>query len=174
MTILLINKMQKAPIFLLCAFCLLISACALNPGLQGKGEDYLQGEWKQDSIRMQNKLLAYSLYDLRFSCDSVYGTIRSVSKVNNGYDTCMNAGSWTEYIRGTYEQHNDTLHIKGNFCNADFSLKGPGGCFRSGVYQDEFKMTKKNDSLVVLSSISDVIPIDLRLTNKISCNPKPL
>lgn len=166
--------MQKAFPFLLYAFCLLTSACSLNPGLQGKGEDSLQGEWKQDSIAMQKQLLNYSLYEFKFSCDSVYGTIRSFSKVNNGYDSCMNTGKWTEYFRGVYQQTNDTLRIKGNFCNSDFSLKEPTGCFRSGVYQDVFKVTQKSDSLVVLSGVSDVIPVNLRLINKIRCNPKPL
>jgi predicted small secreted protein len=164
--------MQKAFTFLLLAFTL--TACSLNPSLQGKGEDYLQGEWMQDSIAMQNKLLNYSLYEFKFSCDSVYGTIRSFSKVNNGYDTCMNAGKWTEYFRGTYQETNDTLRIKGNFCNSDFSLKGPEGCFRSGVYQDVFKVTRKSDSLVVFSGVANVIPVNLRLINKIACNPKPL
>ncbi len=167
--------MQKAFTFLLLAFTLTaLAACSLNPGLQGKGEAYLQGEWKQDSIAVQKQLLNYSMYEFKFSCDSVYGTIRSFSKVNNGYDTCMNAGKWTEYFRGTYEQKDDTLRIKGNFCNADFSLKVPGGCFRSGVYQDVFKVSQKNDSLVVLSSVADVIPVNLRLINKIGCNPQPL
>ena len=166
--------MQKAFATLLYAFCLLISACSLNPSLQGKGEASLQGEWKQDSIPMQKQLLSYSLYDFKFSCDSVYGTIRSFSKVNNGYNTCMNAGKWTEYFRGTYQQTNDTLRIKGNFCNADFSLKGPAGCFRSGPYQDVFKVTQKSDSNIVFSSTASVIPVNLQLINKISCNPKPL
>ncbi|WP_457129471.1 fumarate hydratase [Mucilaginibacter sp. HD30] len=166
--------MQRAFTFLLYAFCFLTTACSLNPSLQGKGEVYLQGEWKQDSIAMQKQLLSYSLYEFKFSCDSVYGTIHSFSKVNNGYDTCMNSGKWTEFFRGTYQQTDDTLRIKGNFCNSDFSLKEPQGCFRSGVYQDVFKVTPKSDSLVQLSGTSNVIPVNLRLINKIVCNPKPL
>ncbi len=166
------KQMQKAFTFLLLAFTLY--SCSPNAAVQGKGEDYLQGEWKQDSIPGQQQLLTYSLYDFRFSCDSVYATIRTVSKVNTGYDTCMNAGKWIEYVRGTYEQKNDTLRIKGNFCNADFSLKSAGGCFRSGVYQDVFKVKQQNDSLIQFSSTSNVIPVRLRLINKVSCNPKPL
>lgn len=164
--------MQKAFTVLLLA--LTLASCSFDQRLQGKGEDYLQGEWKQDSVPRQAQLLNYSLYDLRFTCDSVYATIRTVSKVNTGYDTCMNAGKWTEYMRGTYEQKNDTLRIKGNFCNADFSLKSAGGCFRSGVYQDVFKVSRQNDSLIQFSSTSGVIPVKLRLLNKISCNPQPL
>ena len=134
----------------------------------------MQGEWKQDSIPMQSQLVTYSLYSFKFSCDSVYATIRTYSKVNTGYDSCMNAGQWTEYVRGTYKQKKDTLQIKGSFCNADFSLKDEKGCFRFGVYHDDFKVTHKTDSLIELSSESSVIPIGLHLTHKISCIPKPL
>ncbi len=164
--------MQK-PFYLL-AFCLLFASCSFNPPIQGRGEDYIQGEWQQDSIPMQKKLLSYSLYNFKFSCDSFYIKMRSFSKVNSGADTCMNAGHWTEYIRGTYKQNNDTLHLKGNFCNADYSLKKEGGCFRYGVYEEFFKIGKKTDSLVQFLSTSSVIPVNLRLIKKITCNPKPL
>jgi hypothetical protein len=166
--------MQKAFTFLLLPFCLLLSFCSFNPSLQGKGEDYLQGEWKQDSIPMQKKLLSYSLFKFKFSCDSVFIEQSSVSKVNSGMDSCMNAGHWTEYIRGTYHQSNDTLHIKGNFCNPDYTLKKQAGCFRYGPYEEFFKVSKKTCSLVQFLSTSNVIPLNLHLIKKTSCNPKPL
>jgi hypothetical protein len=49
--------------------------------------------------------------------------ISTVSKVNYGADTCMSKGHWDEYIRGTYSQRQDTLHLKGEFCNADGVIK---------------------------------------------------
>jgi hypothetical protein len=168
-----ISKMQKLFCYLL-PFCLLIASCSLNPNLQGKGETYIQGEWKQDSIPMQKQLLSYSLYNFKFSCDSVFVQINSYSKVNSGADSCMNAGHWTEYIRATYKQSNDTLHLKGQFCNADYSLKKEGGCFRSGPYEEFFKVSKKTDKSVQFLSTSNVIPVNLRLIKKITCNPKPL
>jgi len=151
-----------------------LSACSFNPSLQGKGESYLQGEWKQDSIARQKQLLTYSLYNFKFNCDSVFIQINTFSKVNSGMDSCMNAGHWSEYIRGTYLQINDTLHIKGNFCNADYSLKKQLGCFRSGPYEAAFKAIKKNDSFIQFLSTSSVIPVNLRLIKKITCTPKPL
>lgn len=166
--------MQKPFSFILLALCFIVSACSFNPNLQGNGEDYIQGEWKQDSIPMQKQLLTYSLYKFKFNCDSVFIEVNSFSKVNSGADSCMNAGHWTEYIRGTYRQNNDTLHIKGNFCNADYSLKKQEGCFRSGPYEEFFKVGKTTDSLIQLSSTSNVIPVNLRLIKKITCNPKPL
>jgi len=36
------------------------SGCQLNPNMQTPGESYLQGEWQQDSIPGQNRLLSYS------------------------------------------------------------------------------------------------------------------
>jgi hypothetical protein len=164
--------MQKTFAFLLLA--LTLTACSFNPNLQGRGEDYIQGEWQQDSILMQKQLLNYSLYNFKFSCDSFYVSVHSYSKINSGADSCMNAGHWTEYIRGTYRQKKDTLRLKGNFCNADFSLKKQGGCFRSGVYEEYFTVNKKTDSLVQFLSTSSVIPVNLRLIKKITCNPKPL
>ncbi len=169
--------MQKPFAFIILSFALLIiffSACSPNPNLQGKGEVYLQGEWRQDSVPKQKLLLQYSLYHLKFSCDSFFMQISSISKVNNGADTCMNSGHWAEYAKGTYQQRNDTLHLKGQFCNADYSLKNEGGCFRSGVYEDFFKVGKKTDSLIQFSSISSVVPINAHLIKRTTCNPKPL
>jgi hypothetical protein len=166
--------MQKPFAFYLSALCLLLASCSFNPALQGKGQDYLQGEWKQDSIPMQKQLLSYSLFKFKFTCDSVFMQLNSFSKVNSGMDSCMNGGHWSEYIRGTYSQSHDTIHIKGNFCNADYTLKKQIGCFRYGPYEEFFKVAKKTDSLVQFSSTSNVIPVNLRLIKKIICNPKPL
>jgi len=160
------------------AFCFLLLAfsiaCTPNANMQGRGQVYLQGEWQQDSVPKQKQLLQYSLYHLNFSCDSFFMRINSFSKVNNGADTCMNLGHWAEYIKGTYQQRNDTLHLKGQFCNADYSLKSEGGCFRSGVYEDFFKVSKKTDSLIQFSSTASVIPINAHLIKRTTCNPKPL
>ena len=171
--------MQKPFAFYLSAITLItafsfLTGCGVNPNFQGKGEGYLQGEWQQDSVPMQKKLLQYSTYHLKFSCDSFYMQIQSFSKVNNGADSCMGSGHWAEYVKGSYQQRSDTLHLKGQFCNADYSLKSEGGCFRSGVFEDFYKVSKKTDSLVKFSSTLNVIPIDAHLIKRTTCNPKPL
>jgi len=160
--------------FLILTFYLLLTACSPNPNLQGKGEGYLQGEWRQDSIPRQKQLLSYSLYNFKFTCDSVYIELNEYSRVNTGMDSCMLSGYWKEYIRGTYSQHNDTLRIRGNFCNADYSLKPQKGCFRSGPYEEYFKVSNKADSAVRFLSTSNVIPVNLHLIKRTSCTPKPL
>ncbi|MFS2190048.1 fumarate hydratase [Mucilaginibacter sp. Mucisp84] len=163
--------------FCLIAFSLLLSAfssCTMNPDKQTPGEGYLQGEWKQDSIPAQKSLVTYSLYDIKFSCDSFLLKISTVSKVNYGADTCMSKGHWDEYIRGTYSQRRDTLHIKGQFCNADGSYKNEQGCFRFGDYEEYFKVHKQSDSLIRFVSTSNVIPINAHLIKRTSCIPKPL
>ncbi|MGN6640672.1 MAG: fumarate hydratase [Mucilaginibacter sp.] len=158
--------------FMLLALCL--ANCSFNPNLQGKGEVYLQGEWQQDSVPMQKKLTEYSLYNINFSCDSFFMQIRTFSKVNNGDNNCTVSGHWTEYVKGNYQQRNDTLHMRGQFCNANYTLKDEGGCFRSGIYEEYFKVEKKGDSLVDLQASSSVIPINLRLIKRTGCTPKPL
>ena len=157
--------------FLLLAFG---SGCWPNPNKQTPGEGYLQGEWQQDSIAGQKQLLSYSLYHLKFSCDSFFVSIKSVSKVNTGADTCMRSGHWDEYVRGTYDQRHDTLHLKGQFCNRDWRIKDDKGCFRSGDYEDFFKITNTNDSVARFASTSNIIPITARLIKRTTCNPKPL
>lgn len=163
-------------------FCLFVSglllsalgACTMNADKQTPGEGYLQGEWKQDTVPAQKRLVTYSLYDIKFSCDSFFLKINTVSKVNYGADTCMNKGKWAEYVKGTYSQRQDTLHIKGQFCNADGSYKDENGCFRYGDYEEYFKVNHKSDSLIQFLSTSNVIPVNAHLIKRTSCIPKPL
>ncbi|MET3611213.1 fumarate hydratase [Mucilaginibacter rubeus] len=163
--------------FCLIAFSFMLSAfssCSRNPDMQEPGDSKLQGEWKQDSVPAQKSLVTYSLYDIKFSCDSFLLKISTVSKVNYGADTCMSKGHWDEYVRGTYSQRRDTLHIKGQFCNADGSYKNEQGCFRFGDYEEYFKVHKQSDSLIRFVSTSNVIPINAHLIKRTSCIPKPL
>ena len=97
------------------AFGLIIASCTMNPDKQTPGEGYLQGEWKQDSVPAQKSLVTYSLYDIKFSCDSFLLKISTVSKVNYGADTCMSKGHWDEYIRGTYWQRRTRSTLRGSF-----------------------------------------------------------
>jgi hypothetical protein len=166
--------MSKPFSFLLCALCLLTAACSFNPDMQGKGESYLQGEWQQELTPVQKQLLSYSLYTFKFTCDSFFVTQQTFSKVNTGVDTCTNKGQWTEYMRGTYRQQNDTLRLKGFFCDAKFGLKKYEGCFRSGPYEEVFKVNKKADTLLTFTGPSSVIPIIIYRTQKSTCVPKPL
>lgn len=150
------------------------TACKFNPDMQTPGESYLQGEWQQDSVTMQQQLVSYSLYNLKFNCDSFFVSIKTISKANAGADSCTKSGQWTEYAKGVYEQRNDTLHVRGLFCNVDYSYKDPSGCFRSGIYEERFKIVKKSDSLVQFNPTSSVIAINTRLVKRNSCTPKPL
>jgi len=163
-------------IFKLSVFCFLLSAssCGFNPDKQTVGQAWVQGEWRQDSVPAQKQLVNYSLYDLKFSCDSFFVKIQSYSKVNAGTDSCTSSGHWTEYWKGTYEQRHDTLRMKGEFCHADKSIKDEGTCLRFGTYEEYFKVTKKTDSLVQFASTSNVIPINARLIKRNSCIPKAL
>jgi len=164
---------KKYCFFYLMFFMLVLVSCRFNPALQKQGKGFLQGEWAQDSFRMQKSLLNYTLYQFRFSCDSVFITTDNFSKVNYGTDTCMNQGKWKEYVRGKYELLHDTLRVRGLYCNPDFSLKNTG-CFHIGVYEDLFKLQKQSDSLLHVVSFSSTVPFDIHLKIKTVCNPKPL
>jgi hypothetical protein len=168
-----------SPFTLKSAFCILLGAlcliaCRFNPNVQTPGESYLQGEWQQDSVTMQKQLVSYSLYNLKFNCDSFFVSIKTISKVNPGADSCTRGGKWTEYAKGVYEQRNDTLHVRGLFCNSNYSYKEPTGCFRSGVYEEIFKVTRKTDSVIQFSPTSSVISFNTRLIKRNTCNPKSL
>ncbi|RYU89528.1 fumarate hydratase [Mucilaginibacter terrigena] len=165
--------MKKAFAFYLLALTLL-TACTFNPDVQMPGESYIQGEWQQDSVTMQKQLVSYSLYNLKFNCDSFFVSIKTISKINAGADSCTKSGSWTEYAKGVYEQRNDTLHVRGLFCNANYSYKNPTGCFRSGIYEERFKVSKIADSVLQFSPMSSVISFNARLINRTTCTPKPL
>lgn len=165
--------MRKAFAFLLLALSFLAS-CSSNPNTQGPGADYLQGEWQQRVDAVQEQLITHSVYRMRFSCDSFFIQQQTISKVNYGADTCMSKGRWTEYMRGVYEQKQDTLRLKGVFCNADFSLKLAGGCFRYGVYQEYFKIVHKADTAIEFTGTNDVVPIQLQLVKRTTCHVKPL
>ncbi len=167
-------RSKKAFRLLPFAFCLIVASCSRNPDMQEPGDSKLQGEWRQDSVPAQKSLVTYSLYDIKFSCDSFLLKISTVSKVNYGADTCMSKGHWAEYVRGTYSQRQDTLHIKGQFCNADGSYKNEQGCFRFGDYEEYFKVHHTGDSLIRFVSTSNVIPINAHLIKRTSCIPKPL
>ena len=159
-------------IFLLFAFSL--SSCWMNPNTQKPGVKELQGEWQQEATPVQKQLLTYSLYHFRFSCDSFFVSIKTFSKVNYGTDSCMKNGRWTEYTRGVYAQRNDTLFLKGPFCNPDYTIKETAGCFRMGVYTEIFKLKRVSDSLLQLASTSAIIPINARLIKSATCHIKPL
>jgi hypothetical protein len=153
---------------------LFLSSCRPNARIQSRGHDYLQGEWQQRAEPVHQKLVEYTLYQFRFTCDSFYVAMQTHSKVNYGDDTCLNRGRWTEYAKGQYEQRNDTLHLRGFFCYANYRLKNPGGCLRAGVYEDRFKAVKLSDSVVSLTPASGVLAANLHLIKRTYCVPKPL
>lgn len=153
------------------AVCLV--SCRFNPPIQGNGTDFLQGKWVQDSVVMQNQLLTYSLSEFTFNCDSFFVQINSFSKANAAMDTCTQNGEWTEYAKGVYQLRSDTLYLKGFYANADFTLKNEG-CLSIGVFGDIFFLQNKRDSILHFSSLTGILPLTLRLEERLTCIPKPL
>ncbi|MBE9585543.1 fumarate hydratase [Mucilaginibacter sp. JRF] len=168
-----LNKRTLLVLYPLIAL-LMVAGCTMNPPIQGKGQEYLQGEWQQTPLAGEQKLLTYSLSKFKFTCDSFYIAINTISRVNSGADSCMNKGQWTEYIKGRYEQTGDTLHLRGVFTNADGSLKDNKGCFRFGPYDEFYNIKSQGDSLITLNSSTTILPVQAKLVRRITCTPKPL
>ncbi|OCX50382.1 hypothetical protein BEL04_21595 [Mucilaginibacter sp. PPCGB 2223] len=171
--------MHRSSVTFVFAFCfglfaLGLTACSFNPNYQGKGVAYLQGEWRQDSVASEKRLVNYALYHFTFSCDSFFVRMENYSTVNYGADTCMKNGHWFEYAKGSYEVSGDTLHIKGFYANANYTLKDPGGCFNSGVYEDSFKVNKQGDSTLNLQPLGNPVVVKVKLVKRTTCVPKPL
>lgn len=170
------NSIQFKHLYLL-AFALyllpLSSACTRLPNVQGKGEDFMQGVWNQDSVAYSNKLSNYTKHHFKFTCDSVYIDFETHSKVNFYEDSCYNNGIWKEYAKGVYGVKGDTLIVGATFTHANYKQK-ISGCYRIGRYERNFLIKKKSADTLVLESMSDQREITLSLKEKVTCVQKEL
>jgi hypothetical protein len=167
-------KMVKNALIIFFALLMLASAsCKFNPNLQGKGTESIQGIWEEDSVDYQDELLQYSRHQFRFSCDSVYLTIKTFAKVNTYPDSCFNNGSWTEYAKGTYLSKGDTLMLTTTFTKSNFKQK-ISGCYRVGQYLPAFIIRKNTGDSLYLESLKQHTNIKLSLKQKTVCIQKPL
>ena len=157
------------------AFYLLLSlgACTRLPNVQGKGEDFMQGVWNQDSVAYSNKLSNYTKHHFKFTCDSLYIDFETHSKVNFYEDSCYNNGIWEEYAKGVYAVKGDTLIVGATFTHANYKQK-ISGCYRIGRYERNFLIRKKSSDSLMLESMSDQREILLSLKENITCIPKEL
>lgn len=151
----------------------LLSACTRLPNVQGKGEDFMQGVWNQDSVAYSNKLSNYTKHHFKFTCDSVYIDFETHSKVNFYEDSCYNNGIWKEYAKGVYGVKGDTLIVGATFTHANYKQK-ISGCYRIGRYERNFLIKKKSADTLVLESMSDQREITLSLKEKVTCVQKEL
>ncbi len=148
-------------------------SCSRLPNVQGNGEDFLQGLWKQDSLAHADKLMSYTRHEVKFTCDSFYLDMTTFSKVNYYEEACFNKGVWKEFAKGVYAVKNDTLVLHGHFTKANYKQK-ISGCYRSGQYKDYFKIIHKEKEKLILERLSDHNEYSLSLITPIQCEPKPL
>lgn len=157
--------------FILLSFVLI--SCKFNPNLQGKGTESIQGVWEEDSPYYQDKRLQYSKHKFRFTCDSVYLTIKTFVKVSTYPDSCFNNGEWVEYAKGTYLTQSDTLMLKTTFTKSNFKQK-ISGCYRIGQYLPAYIITKNTGDSLYLQSLKQHVQIKLSLRERTQCVQKPL
>lgn len=165
---------MKLSAYTMMVLCIaMLSACKFNENMQGRGNKDLQGIWDEGDVAYQNERLQYSKHQFRFSCDSVYVTIKTFAKVNTYPDSCFNNGSWVEYAKGVYETKKDTLIITATFTKPDFKQK-ISGCYRTGQYLPAFVIKKNTIDTLYLEGIQDHLPLNLYIKQRINCVPKPL
>lgn len=148
-------------------------ACSPRPNIQGKGEDFTQGVWNEDSVAFSNKLSNYTQHHFKFTCDSVYMDMITHSKVNLYEDSCYHNGIWKEYAKGVYVVRGDTLFVGATFTHANYKQK-ISGCYRIGRYEKNFLIKKRSADTLSLESLSDQREIKLILKQRITCIPKEL
>ena len=119
-----------------CLFFLALFSCKQNSLFQGKGLTSLQGTWQEDTLSLEIKppRQVFTRYFFKFSCDSVYMTLKTHASQNYFQDSCYSYGNWTEYCKGTYIERNDSLIITGVFTKSNFKMK-VSGCHRTGNFR---------------------------------------
>ncbi|MFW0714809.1 fumarate hydratase [Pedobacter sp. N23S346] len=151
----------------------LYSSCSRLPNIQGKGEEFMQGVWNEDSVAFSHKLSNYTQHHFKISCDSIYIDMVTHSKVNFYEDSCFNNGVWKEYAKGVYAVRGDTLFVGATFTHANYKQK-ISGCYRIGRYDKNFLIKKRSADTLILESLSDQREIKLALKEKITCVQKEL
>lgn len=136
-------------------------ACRLNSDSPSTGADHLYGSWSQDSVALQDQLLEYTLHEFRLTPDSIYGVLRTVSRVPRIVDSCYGDGFWTEYIRGIYVVRQDSLLVEGWYRQPDGQLK-TSGCHHIGKYRPRFKIVFHSADSLVLEDHIDRRLIELQ------------
>lgn len=152
---------------------LLLTSCKFNPNLQGKGTDYLQGVWAEDSVSYRDQLLQYTKHHYKFTCDSFYTTLTTFAKTNMYPDSCFNEGKWTEYAKGNYTVKGDSLVLSGTFTKSNFKQK-ISGCYRIGLYLETFIIKDKPGKTIHLQSVKQHRPVYLTLKQKTVCIQQPI
>lgn len=157
--------------FLAFGTLLCFAACQFHSDMQHEGDERLQGIWVQDSIPLQDQLLEYTRHEFKFTCDSIYVTMRTFSNVQRLTDSCYQAGHWNEYAKGVYVVRGDSLLVDGLYTREDWRQK-ISGCHRSGQFLPRYKILAWSSDSITLENRFDQRPIHLRRTENITCVPK--
>ncbi|NGF55890.1 fumarate hydratase [Parapedobacter sp. SGR-10] len=162
---------MNAYLFLVTGMSFAFVSCQRHSDMQGRGADFLQGVWKQDSIPQQGEMLSYTLHEFKFVCDSLYTTMHVHSSVQTIPDSCFKDGQWIEYAKAVYVVRGDSILVEGVYTKENGKQK-ISGCYKSGQYLPRFKIAYSSSDSLVLENRFDSRPIVLRKTADITCVPK--
>lgn len=148
-----------------------ISSCERHSTLQTEGEPALHGVWVQENPPYESDLRNFTSHEFKFVCDSVYITLKVREDVQKIPDSCYNDGQWEEYAKAVYVTRQDSLIMEGIYCKSDGGLK-VAGCYREGQFGPRYRIAHLSEDSLVLSDRSSLVPIVLKKTMHIDCEPK--
>lgn len=147
------------------------TACQRHSDMQDEGASFLQGVWIQDSLPHQDRLLNYTLHELKFVCDSLYTIMHVHATTKTIPDSCFKEGQWTEYAKAVYVVRGDSLIAEGVYTRDNWKQR-ISGCYKQGQYLPRFKIVHYSADTLVLQNRFDSVPMTLRKTADIDCVPK--
>ncbi|MCD0487088.1 fumarate hydratase [Pedobacter sp. MC2016-14] len=147
--------------------------CERRPNIQGNGEQFLQGAWKEEALADSAALLTYTMYQFKFTCDSFYVQLTTHAKVNYYEESCFNGGLWKEYAKGVYSVRKDSLFLDGLYTKSNYKQK-VSGCYQSGRFLKSFIVERSKPDTLLLKNTIDQRQSRLALIQKIICIPKAL
>ena len=166
-----IFSLLKAYLLPLAGMLLIFGSCQRRSDIQGRGAEYLQGVWEQDSIPHQDQMLSYTLHSFKITCDSVYTTMDVHSTVQRMSDSCYQNGNWKEYAKAVYVVRGDSMIVEGVYTKENGKQK-LSGCYKQGQYLPRFKIAKYSKDSLILENRFDQRPIVLHKKQDITCVPK--
>lgn len=152
-----------------------MASCHRNSPYQKKGEIALQGIWKEDTSALHAvpARMAVTRYQFRFTCDSVYMVLNTHATQDYFASPCYAGGNYTEYVKGTYEIHRDSLVISGVFTHDNYKMK-VAGCYRSGNIRFWYKIMEQKPGMLKLRNSDEHGPIFITRRSTCNCVPRKI
>lgn len=152
---------------------LLLTACHRNSPYQQQGIASLQGTWTEDTaaLHVVPARSVVTRYNMRFTCDSVYMVLNTHAGQDYFATPCYAGGNYTEYVKGTYIIHRDSLVVTAVFTHPNYKMK-VAGCYRSGNIRFWYQIKEQTDSTLKLRNTDEHGPMFMKKIKACKCVPQ--